>query len=190
MSINIDRPCGTFDRNYFQAQEIFRTPQRKALLLLLIGGMYLSALPDERLWNLHPDHHLRLFDWHAGPANHHGLLRADFHRTRGFYGDRDVHRGNPPAAFWAELLGLFAPGGAGPHAHRDALWPPRPADQGSVSGLCHFGRSFCDRLCHQQLAFRNQWHGRDLDEAPRPALGESIFRRTGIITSWYCPSRS
>ncbi len=41
MSINIDRPCGTFDRNYFQAQELFRTPQRKGLLLLLIGGMYL-----------------------------------------------------------------------------------------------------------------------------------------------------
>jgi len=41
MSINIDRPCGTFDRNYFQAKEIFRTPLRKALLILLLGSMYL-----------------------------------------------------------------------------------------------------------------------------------------------------
>jgi branched-chain amino acid transport system permease protein len=39
--MNIDRPCGTFDRNYFQAQEIFRTPLRKGLLALLIGGLFL-----------------------------------------------------------------------------------------------------------------------------------------------------
>jgi len=41
MSININRPCGTFDRTYFQAKEIYRTPLRKTLLALLIVGMYL-----------------------------------------------------------------------------------------------------------------------------------------------------
>ncbi len=40
MSININRPCGIFDRNYFQAKELFKTPLRKGLLGLLIGGMY------------------------------------------------------------------------------------------------------------------------------------------------------
>ena len=44
MSININRPCGTFDRNYFQAKELFRTPLRKALLALLIVCMYLLPL--------------------------------------------------------------------------------------------------------------------------------------------------
>jgi len=39
--MNINRPCGTFDRNYFQAKEIYRTPLRKILLALLIIGMYL-----------------------------------------------------------------------------------------------------------------------------------------------------
>jgi branched-chain amino acid transport system permease protein len=41
MSININRPCGIFDRNYFQAKELYRTPLRKTLLVLLIIGMYL-----------------------------------------------------------------------------------------------------------------------------------------------------
>jgi len=41
MSININRPCGTFDRTYFQAKEIYRTPLRKTLLALLVVGMYL-----------------------------------------------------------------------------------------------------------------------------------------------------
>lgn len=41
MSININRPCGTFDRSYFQAKALYRTPLRKALLILLIIGMYL-----------------------------------------------------------------------------------------------------------------------------------------------------
>jgi branched-chain amino acid transport system permease protein len=41
MSINVNRPCGTFDRNYFQAKELFRTPLRKGLLAALIVGMYL-----------------------------------------------------------------------------------------------------------------------------------------------------
>ena len=41
MSININRPCGTFDRNYHQAKELFRTPLRKSLLAILIIGMYL-----------------------------------------------------------------------------------------------------------------------------------------------------
>jgi branched-chain amino acid transport system permease protein len=44
MSINVNRPCGTFDRNYFQAKELFRTPLRKALLALLIVCMYLLPL--------------------------------------------------------------------------------------------------------------------------------------------------
>ena len=43
MSININRPCGIFDKNYFQAKELFRTPLRKGLLTLLIVGMV--ALP-------------------------------------------------------------------------------------------------------------------------------------------------
>lgn len=43
MSINVDRPCGTFDRNYYQAIEIFRTPLRKALLLALILLLYAAA---------------------------------------------------------------------------------------------------------------------------------------------------
>ena len=43
MSININRPCGIFDKNYFQAKELFRTPLRKGLLALLIVGMV--ALP-------------------------------------------------------------------------------------------------------------------------------------------------
>jgi len=41
MNINIHRPCGTFDRNYYQAKELFRTPLRKGLLGLLVIGMYL-----------------------------------------------------------------------------------------------------------------------------------------------------
>src|SRR6056297_2695024 len=43
MTINVHRPCGTFDRNYFQAVELFRTPLRKALLLGLIVVLYASA---------------------------------------------------------------------------------------------------------------------------------------------------
>jgi len=43
MNINIHRPCGTFDRNYYQAKELFRTPLRKGLLAFLIIGMYLLA---------------------------------------------------------------------------------------------------------------------------------------------------
>jgi len=43
MSININRPCGIFDKNYFQAKELFRTPLRKGLLALLMVGMV--ALP-------------------------------------------------------------------------------------------------------------------------------------------------
>jgi len=39
--MNINRPCGTFDRTYFQAKELYRTPLRKTLLALLIVGMYL-----------------------------------------------------------------------------------------------------------------------------------------------------
>src|SRR4030042_3908628 len=39
--MNINRPCGTFDRNYFQAKELYRTPLRKILLALLIFFMYL-----------------------------------------------------------------------------------------------------------------------------------------------------
>ena len=41
MSININRPCGTFDRNYYQAKELYRTPLQKTLLALLIVVMYL-----------------------------------------------------------------------------------------------------------------------------------------------------
>ncbi|KPK92016.1 MAG: hypothetical protein AMJ94_06060 [Deltaproteobacteria bacterium SM23_61] len=41
MSVNVDRPCGIFDRNYYQAKELFRTPLRKGLLALLIVAMYL-----------------------------------------------------------------------------------------------------------------------------------------------------
>jgi branched-chain amino acid transport system permease protein len=44
MAININRPCGIFDKNYFQAKELFRTPLRKGLLALLIVGM--CALPS------------------------------------------------------------------------------------------------------------------------------------------------
>jgi branched-chain amino acid transport system permease protein len=43
MSININRPCGIFDKNYFQAKELFRTPLRKGLLALFMAGMV--ALP-------------------------------------------------------------------------------------------------------------------------------------------------
>jgi branched-chain amino acid transport system permease protein len=39
--MNINRPCGTFDRTYFQAKELYRTPLRKTLLALLLVGMYL-----------------------------------------------------------------------------------------------------------------------------------------------------
>src|SRR4030042_851834 len=42
--MNINRPCGTFDRNYFQAKELYRTPLRKVLLALLIVGMYVLPL--------------------------------------------------------------------------------------------------------------------------------------------------
>jgi branched-chain amino acid transport system permease protein len=42
--MNINRPCGTFDRNYLQAKELYRTPLRKTLLVLLIVGMYLLPL--------------------------------------------------------------------------------------------------------------------------------------------------
>ncbi|MBW6487052.1 MAG: branched-chain amino acid ABC transporter permease [Syntrophobacterales bacterium] len=38
--MNINRPCGTFDRNYFQAKELYRTPMRKVLLVLFIIAMY------------------------------------------------------------------------------------------------------------------------------------------------------
>jgi branched-chain amino acid transport system permease protein len=38
--MNINRPCGTFDRTYFQAKELYRTPLRKTLLALVIVGMY------------------------------------------------------------------------------------------------------------------------------------------------------
>jgi branched-chain amino acid transport system permease protein len=38
--MNINRPCGTFDRTYFQAKELYRTPLRKTLLALLLVGMY------------------------------------------------------------------------------------------------------------------------------------------------------
>ena len=41
MSVNIDRPCGIFDRNYHEAKELFRTPLRKGLLALLIVALYL-----------------------------------------------------------------------------------------------------------------------------------------------------
>jgi branched-chain amino acid transport system permease protein len=41
MTINVDRPCGIFDRNYSQAKELFRTPLRKGLLALLILALYL-----------------------------------------------------------------------------------------------------------------------------------------------------
>ncbi len=41
MSINIDRPCGTFDRNYYQAKQLYRTPLRKTLLACLVVLMYL-----------------------------------------------------------------------------------------------------------------------------------------------------
>jgi branched-chain amino acid transport system permease protein len=40
MTINVDRPCGTFDRNYYQAMEIFRTPLRKFLMIAFIFAMY------------------------------------------------------------------------------------------------------------------------------------------------------
>ncbi len=43
MTINVDRPCGTFDRNYYQSMEIFRTPFHKVLLAALIVFMYASA---------------------------------------------------------------------------------------------------------------------------------------------------
>jgi branched-chain amino acid transport system permease protein len=43
MGININRPCGIFDKNYFQAKELFRTPLRKGLLALFMAGMV--ALP-------------------------------------------------------------------------------------------------------------------------------------------------
>jgi branched-chain amino acid transport system permease protein len=42
--MNINRPCGTFDRTYFQTKELYRTPLRKVLLALLIVGMYLLPL--------------------------------------------------------------------------------------------------------------------------------------------------
>ena len=42
--MNINRPCGTFDRTYFQAKELYRTSLRKVLLALLIVGMYLLPL--------------------------------------------------------------------------------------------------------------------------------------------------
>jgi branched-chain amino acid transport system permease protein len=41
MSINVDRPCGIFDRDYYQAKELFRTPLRKGLLALLLAALYL-----------------------------------------------------------------------------------------------------------------------------------------------------
>src|SRR4030043_289189 len=39
--MNINRPCGPFNRTYFQAKELYRTPLRKTLLALLLVGMYL-----------------------------------------------------------------------------------------------------------------------------------------------------
>jgi branched-chain amino acid transport system permease protein len=43
MAINVDRPCGVFDRNYYQAMEIFRTPLRKFLMIAFIVAMYALA---------------------------------------------------------------------------------------------------------------------------------------------------
>jgi len=43
MDINVDRPCGTFDRNYFQSMEIFRTPLRKGLMISFIVLLYALA---------------------------------------------------------------------------------------------------------------------------------------------------
>src|SRR4030042_2764018 len=42
--MNINRPCGTFDRTYFQAKELYRTPLRKTLLGLFIILMYVLPL--------------------------------------------------------------------------------------------------------------------------------------------------
>jgi len=42
--MNINRPCGTFDRTYFQAKELYRTPLRKTLLGLFVILMYVLPL--------------------------------------------------------------------------------------------------------------------------------------------------
>jgi branched-chain amino acid transport system permease protein len=42
--MNINRPCGIFDRNYMQAKELYRTPLRKTLLALFVIGMYVLPL--------------------------------------------------------------------------------------------------------------------------------------------------
>jgi branched-chain amino acid transport system permease protein len=42
--MNINRPCGTFDRTYFQAKELYRTPLRKTLLGLFVIWMYVLPL--------------------------------------------------------------------------------------------------------------------------------------------------
>ena len=42
--MNINRPCGTFDRDYFQAKELYRTPLRKSLLVLFVVWMYILPL--------------------------------------------------------------------------------------------------------------------------------------------------
>ena len=43
LEININRPCGTFDRDYFQAKAIFRTPLRLGLLFVAIIILYSAA---------------------------------------------------------------------------------------------------------------------------------------------------
>jgi len=43
MTINVDRPCGTFDRSYYQAMQLFRTSFHKFLIIALIVFLYAAA---------------------------------------------------------------------------------------------------------------------------------------------------
>jgi hypothetical protein len=71
--MNINRPCGTFDRTYFQAKELYRTRcGRRSWGSSLSGCM---SYPSGRgLWDLHSHPHLCFYDRDARAADHHRLL--------------------------------------------------------------------------------------------------------------------
>jgi len=164
MSININRPCGIFDKNYFQAKELFRTPLRKGLLALLIVGML--ALPY-----LVGDYGLSILTLICAFTI--GMLGLQI--ITGYCGQISIGHaafmgvGMYTVGILQETFGLsfwicllwrgWSPWGSGCFSH------PALRMKGLYLAFATLAPT-CDRLRHQQLALRDERHGWHVDETP------------------------
>ena len=149
MSININRPCGTFDRNYFQAKELFRTPCERGYwrsliiwhvsLPFLTGDYGISILTLICAFTIGMLG-LQIITGYCGQISigHAAFMGVGMYTV----GILQRHFG---LSFWVclPLAGLV------PMFIGMMFGLPALRMKGLIPGLCHLGRPFRDCLRHQ-----------------------------------------